>query len=701
VKTKTDIATALAADHNRTVSEQAKDLLGSLIQKEQYVGEVFSIDYEEATVEIHDHHRKDVGGIPGLCFLIATRMGPDDTDIDYTLEDTSVILLRVMDAAPLPNDQEALRIRAEAAQRAAGEETKHCDHAEMMDPQTHNILSFAGLKCRVVGTFFLDKNAHGDLALKFGSDISNFYPNKGLKVYKPNGQALQKIVNHRDFNRDDLASAEEVEVGEVRYASTNRTFQGVSDVKVRLTPGDLLGQKTALFGITRIGKSNTTKIIAQSVFALRWSAQLRIGQVIFDPDGEYANENVQDAGGTRNPSALKNVWRSHPSGKKDDVVTYGILEHPNDPDRRLMLLNFYDDATLQIGKEIINSALHDEGGVKYIRNFRDVRFDHPDPADQSAGVRYRRRRLAYRALLARAGFVVPAALRPDPKGLFNHKLIEALKRGKGQDPAAYQAAASILDKNDGTASWSAIGDPMATLYEFMKDSNSEYDQFERDYLKEKEQKGEEPQPWADEDLKKILEMFAYTNGPKIVGHVRAQHTNTLTGDYADQIYNNLVEGRLVIIDQSGGDEAINRSVAERVMWRIFQENQTDFRTAKRPPEILVYVEEAHELLPSGSENDLTNVWVRAAKEGGKYRIGMVYADQEVSSIQRNIRTNTANWFIGHLNNNDETKELRKFYDFADFESSILRAQDKGFLRMKTLSNPFTVPVQILKFEIPV
>lgn len=675
-----------------------------LIQENQYVGELYSINYENAKVQIHDNDRQEVGGIPSLSFLIATRVEPDAEDIEFKNEDSSIILLRVMDATQLPNSSEAERIRVETAQRVSGETNKHWDSRGAMDAKTKVYLGYAAVQCRIIGTFFLDEQhperENSPLILKFGCDISNYYPNRGLKVYKPSGNALKQIVNYIDPSavnsyKEIYGNTSRVKLGRIRYASTDRRHQDVDTVPASIFPNDLLAQKSAVFGMTRTGKSNTVKIIAKSIYELRYPTNagdtpLRIGQIILDPNGEYANENVQD-----NDSALKNIWKIREGVRREDeVVTYGITEHPNDPERRLMLLNFYTDDNLQIGKEIIDSLLAGDNAI-YMRSFVQVNFrSRPDASNRSALTRYNRRVLAYRSVLHRAGFTPPTNIRPFTRGLFNRDLLTAMESSASDNATDYQSAATIFANQNPT--WGQLAGAFENLDKFIRDRNSGYQQFEAGYVNRPNSSGDR---WADEDFKKIIGIFQYPNGTRKIGEGRAQHTESTSTDYADDVYDDLVAGKLVIIDQSSGEPDINKSSAERIMWSIFRKNQELFRKGERPTQIMMYVEEAHNVLPSGSDMDLQNVWVRTAKEGAKYNIGLVYSTQEVSSIQKNVLKNTANWFIGHLNNTDETKELTKYYDFADFEKSIRRTQDKGFLRVKTLSNYFVIPVQVKLFDV--
>jgi hypothetical protein len=432
------------------------------------------------------------------------------TTPDARVEDSSVILLRVMDHADLPNAEEAKRVRVETAQRVSGEVGVNWDDRAVMDATTHQLLSYAGVRCRVIGTFYMTDSGTDTAAnwqLCFGSDISNYYPNRGLKVFKARAEVLGRIVNFRDPMIFAGVRIPMVHIGHVRYASTNRRYQQVASVPVLVTPTDLLGQKTALFGMTRTGKSNTTKIILKAIFALRWAAAdaQRIGQLVFDPNGEYANENVQDAA-TRgdNPNAIKNVWRSAPAAQQQalqaDVVTYGVSTHPNDPNRILMLLNFYLDQNLQTGKEIINGFLANDT-TKFISNFRDVVFEAPDSTDRSATTRFNRRALFYRGLLFKAGFTPPANLSPQTRGLFNQDMLNAMRNGQGEDPAAYANCATMLSKAQPT--WGEIAQSGSILRDFIRDTGSGFVQFDANYVQTSSSGS-----WADDDLRKVLELFA-------------------------------------------------------------------------------------------------------------------------------------------------------------------------------------------------
>jgi len=189
---------------------------------------------------------------------------------------------------------------------------------------------------------------------------------------------------------------------------------------------------------------------------------------------------------------------------------------------------------------------------------------------------------------------------------------------------------------------------------------------------------------------------AYIPGFRLLQPYKDYHAPNRSTDVCDEIYQHLVGGKIVILDLSVGDPVQRERLGKRIAQHILRHSMATFNRGQHAPHIVVYVEEAHNLI--GRHEPLTDIWPTIAKEGAKARLATVYATQEVSSIHPNILSNTENILVSHLNNENEINELAKYYDFRDFAKSLIRAQNVGFARVKTLSNPFVIPVQIDRFD---
>lgn len=682
-------------------AKSAKDELKSFIDTSRYVGDLISMDYNTAEVLIHDRMRQDVGGVPHGCLLLATRIRPDDANLDIDDPRTSLLLLRALRASPLPNDVEMKHLKLEAGQRAAQTED-NWDQGNLTDQFTLDQMRYAGAHCRILGTFRMHKDSEEDAwNLGFGGDIDNFYAGQGMKVYKPAGQALERIAN---FTVEQNTEAEPVQIGKLRYAASIRDPEAPEAVPIKMAAENIIAQRTALFGMTRTGKSNTTKTIASAVFKLRLADRhQRVGQLIFDPNGEYANENPQDQGCIRNLSNLR-------TDLENDVVTYGLYEHPNDPERNITKFNFfgnslnyetsagkteYDEAlhTLYQGKEIINDILSEESSA-YITKFINADIVAPsDIDDASSRTRYMRSLFVYKSILAKAGFTLPSG-EITVKGLFGKPVKEAMLNYPDM-----KNFAEYLNNKD-TMTWD-VAKNFCTYFSAWANDRS-FKKFDSEYKRDKN--------WSDGLFLGLLSIFENSRGLSLIENAKQWHTLDASTDYSEDIVRHLREGKLVILDQALGNPEMNRQAAIRIAQRIFSSQQNAFidpdidkvsGEIKKPPPVIIYLEEAHTLLPKGTEEDTTNIWARIAKEGAKFNIGLVYSTQEPSTIQANILKNTENWFIAHLNNTDETKQLQKYNDFADFTDSLIKVNETGFLRVRTLSSPYTLPVQIDLFQAPI
>lgn len=634
---------------NETRHETSRD-----VEKMHFIGYVLELGYDTAKIITSDTYKLIVGGIPRGSFLIMT---PND----YGKLPPHFSLLRVKGTSTTPLSSQVQQTYFELHKKSMPE----------LDIWTQNELQWGALECDVLGMFYPDSNDSSKLS--FSGDVNNIVSAHKYKVYAPDSKLLEIIVNGLvpEENRFELGTLRTME------CLLNNCESLSIKIPVYISMNDFKGRRTAMFGKTRLGKSNVVKLIAQGMIDATKdsSADETVGQLIFDINGEYANDNPQDGN------------HSLRSANEDRCVVYALTPRVETPSKTLRL-NFYEFPDSAI--RIIESKLAEDGHTSnYIRSFSSVVLPNIDEINKMENyddkIRAVRKIMIFWAILDQANF-----------GHDDNKLknkLHASHTVKNFDPH--------FNKNLRNAVYNNSPIPEPNSIESMRIEIENIARF-------KNQNPNDPVLFEngksifDAEDKYLLEFLVpigtLSSGSSVLRSCINYHSKN-AGKFNEEIIEHLEKGKTVILDLGNETDTIRKFFSDMLSNYVFrsQENKFVTNTLKRHF-VQLYFEEAHNLFPI-NDKDITSIYARFAKEGAKFHIGMVYSTQSPSTINKELLAQTENFFVGHLSSQDEANSLTKLQvAFDGVEQDIMRSKTPGFMRMLTMSNRFVIPAQAKLFN---
>jgi DNA helicase HerA-like ATPase len=623
------------------------------------IGGIYRLDYSHAVVLTDDQRKYKAGGVPLGGFLLAA--AGNSTEAGFVLDDEELILLRVRGTAPLPNEADLVMTRLAVVRDAT---TSGQPFDAVTDVLTRDELQQSAFDCEVIGTFYVEGGSVGDIA--FGADIDNVVTSAKYQVFLPSEKVLSWLASYPETGDDDS-----LPLGHVRFSSTTRRarMSGLSNANVNVHISDFISRKTAVFGMTRTGKSNTIKTLVTAVYKYAARKQDLIGQLIFDPQGEYANVNKQDGTGLRL------------LGTEVGVRIYRFGADRSDPQILPLAMNFFDVSSLEAAAELVNSAVMQEyGSYAYVKTFTSINWSRPSDTDKSAYAAWNRAVVGLYGLLAMCGFSGDHLVDSEDEG----RNVRFEFTWSNADWAEFEKSHPGMVSQRGTKYFLSSPEAAKQVTLFMK------------------KKGTWNHASKDKDderpFKHIVDVMDRASAKSVIRNLTGFHSAQTVDPVENLIWDDMVNGRLAIVDLSYGAGDFPRVISENIVTHLMNQANARFRTNRDPVKFQIIVEEAHNLFERGAKNVASNPWVRLSKEAAKYAIGLVYATQEVSSVDQRILSNTSNWLVAHLNSDNETRELSHYYDFKTWADSLRRCEDVGFVRMKTYSGKYIVPVQIARFD---
>lgn len=170
----------------------------------------------------------------------------------------------------------------------------------------------------------------------------------------------------------------------------------------------------------------------------------------------------------------------------------------------------------------------------------------------------------------------------------------------------------------------------------------------------------------------------------------------------EDVFANLKAGKTIIIDLSLKDSMDASIISTMIVRKLFEMNKANYTNNDEDAVIpvVMVVEEAQNVLSEEFVRSNANPFVRIAKEGRKFGLGIIAVTQRPSAISEEIRTQAENFFVFHMGNSDDIRALVKSnvnYDGV-ISSFIQRETIPGNLYMVSSNQAFVLPVRVKEFE---
>jgi len=164
----------------------------------------------------------------------------------------------------------------------------------------------------------------------------------------------------------------------------------------------------------------------------------------------------------------------------------------------------------------------------------------------------------------------------------------------------------------------------------------------------------------------------------------------------------LKDGKTVIIDLSLKDNREANIISTILVRKIFNENKTNFTSGKSDDIInsIIVVEEAQNVLSDEFVQTNANPFVKVAKEGRKFGIGLIAITQRPSAISEEIRSQAENFFVMHMGNSKDIKALiESNINYGGVIQKFIQSETiAGNLYMVSSKQSFAIPLKVNWFE---